>query len=180
MTTHASILFRCPFCQRGRGDLAINPGKVVVFALDNRQALEVMVQDRPELNLVVHNPESDAQTPCAHLVSYSIRVRLLGTWKRRQRTQGELFLNWRHPSFARNDRDESVIAFLWRHVVLENPQSGLPPRSLHRVAHPDCTLGMESGPGPSAWVLQVNPVIIVAANVREFVEEVREIKRAAA
>ena len=88
MTTQASLLFACPFCEPGRGDLAIVPGKVARFALDNRQGLELILQDRPELDLVVYNPESDAQAPCPHLVSYSIRVRLVEIWRRRPENGG--------------------------------------------------------------------------------------------
>lgn len=181
MTDQASILFCCPYCRSSMGDLAINAGKVAIFALDNRHGCEVMLQDCPEQKLVIHNPGSCAQTPCPHLVSFEICVLLSEIRRRGGRTQGKLSLTWRHPWFAEKDLDETVSAFLWHHVVSADVRSGpYYPTSSHQIAHPHCALGGQQGRARSAWVLCVTSAIVVAADSREFLEEIQEIEQVSA
>jgi hypothetical protein len=177
MTTQASILFRCPYCRLGEGDLTIDAGQVAIFALENPDAFEVRLQDLPESKLVVHNAESGAPTPCPHLVNYSIGVLLSEARDGDREMQGELSLLWKHQWFAENDFDEVVSEFLWHHLALEALRFGSYPRSLHHISHPNCTLGTEHGQGQSGWVLGVNAVIIVASEPVAFLEELREIEQ---
>ncbi len=169
MNDETEVLFRCPFCRCGEGDLSIHAGQVVAHAVKHPEENSVMIQERPDSGLLSHSHSPCAETPCPHLVILWIGIHLHEVLEEELTSRGELFLMWENPWFAANDQQRAVSGILWD----DDEFGGAYPRRLHDTADSYRTISVETEDPRVEWVLDVQILVKVALDPVAFLEEVR-------
>lgn len=126
-------LFRCPYCPRNFGVVAVDLDAVLVPRADGERAQEVVLTGEARHPIVVFDPDTAAGRPCPHLVDFTVAgwvERAAG--RRDPKRLFDFIIDWKHQWFVDHDRERVAHAFLWQ-VVAGDDEQAFWPASSYRI-----------------------------------------------